>query len=96
MNNSEEEEKDSLRNPNKPSSSQDDETGTIVQMERRNAVATLDAEKKQLYKDLKSSLGVEEANEHIKEFMVSFNNWIRSNLGFLRDRTVPTNKEWKR
>jgi len=60
-----EEEKSNLRSPNKPSS-QDDDFLPVAKTERKNAIAALEAEKRQLYKDLKSSLGEEEADEHIK------------------------------
>ena len=42
-----------------------------AQKDRKSAIAELEAEKKQTYEELKASLGKSEADELIKQFMVS-------------------------
>ena len=43
----------------------------IKSNERKAAIAELEKEKKQIYNDLKSSLGEREAEEQLRQFMVS-------------------------
>ena len=68
-----EEEKGDILSP-KPSKRVNvvDDNLTGNALERKKAVSALEEEKKQIYNELKSSLGEAEANVHIKEFMVSY------------------------
>ena len=50
--------------------------------ERKAAIAELEQEKKQIYNDLKSSLGESEAEEQLRQFMVSIQPLKRSILNF--------------
>ena len=54
----------------------------IKSNERKAAIAELEQEKKQIYNDLKSSLGESEAEEQLRQFMVSIQPLKRSILNF--------------
>jgi len=93
-----EEDKDDIRSP-KPSNRVNfvDDNLTGNALERKKAASALEEEKKQIYNELKSSLGEAEANVHIKEFMVSYLHlFLWSNFSIFAHREALIRKKWLR